>query len=413
MIVSLHVTYVSAGFELFQSLLKELDRMIRTHMCTNTSVNEYLILKTCNRFEFYAVTENPDLVRDLESLMKLLLIDDSACKPYFILCDEESVKHLFRVAASLESMVLGEDQIQGQIREAYVRAKGEGHIGKTLTRLFERTLYVGKKVRAETMLNEGSVSVASVAVDCVESELGSLKDKVVSIYGAGDMAIAVARSLSDKGPKTLFISSRTYDRAKKLADELKGSAVSISFIQDTIAKSDVFIVATSAPHILIFKDRIEKAMEGRDGRLLIVDISMPRNVDDAVSQVDNVKLITMENIDSVANRNMENRISEITVAEDIVNEEFRRYCVEDNQNYVDEVIKGLTMKIQAIRDEELDRAISRMASVDNHDMVLRDFSNALVSKIMAEPYHQLRESSIGEKKDICDILVDLFGVKRE
>lgn len=410
MIVSFHVTHYSVGADRIADVIPMLSKDADEFVSSQTQISEHVILRTCNRFEIYA--ETCDVEKTIDAFEQFA--DTIPCvedkRPWFALTGVSSTAHLIRVICGLDSLVIGEDQIQGQIRSAYAEARNKGNASKILSRMFDRALNVGKRIRTETELNKGSVSVGSVAVELAENRLGDLSGKTVAVLGAGEMATTVARNLSGKGPNTIMISSRTFENARILADKLNGTAVRFSEVKNILKNADLFVVATSAPHILIDKRTVEEAMAGRNRRLLIIDISVPRNVSDDVSELHGVDIETMEGIGLRSSKNLMNRQYAISDAEAIIEKEIAELVNEEKERAADEAISEIAKKASSIRQEELATALSRAECGTDLEKVFDDFSKALVAKIMAEPYEKLREASRNGRAEICEIATDLFGV---
>jgi len=413
-IVSFHVTHSSAGADSIGEIIPSLDKNVEEFMRSQSFVLEYVILKTCNRFEIYAANSDDNAaLKAFEYFAKSNIPYTKNDGTWYTLTDETSIKHLFMVTCGLDSLVVGEDQIQGQVRDSYLNAKNDGHASQVMTKLFDRALHVGKRVRSETALNSGAVSIGSAAVELAKRKLGILKGKTIAIIGAGDMATIVARYLSGMDLNAIFVSSRTYEHAKVLANQLNGIAIGFEHISDVLRKSDLVIVATSAPHILIDKRIVERAMENRVGRLVIIDISIPRNVSDDISQLPNVEIDTMESISSISSENLLKRRNEIVEAEKIVNDVLRTLDCERRELIANTVISEIGKKVSGIRKEELTTALARAENNSDIERIFDDFSRALISKIMAEPYEKLKAASRDGHTEICEIATNLFGVDKK
>jgi len=408
-IISLHVTHSDAGVEAMSEVVQVMESSITKYLCHTVEENEYVILKTCNRFEIYVGTDDADPVKkEFESFIRMTVPHSREQSVPFILQGKDSVKHLFRVSCGLDSLIVGENHIQGQVREAYVRSKEEGHVSKNLSKLFDRALSIGKKVRTETRIGSGSVSVGRAAVELAELKVGGLAGKTVTILGAGSIAANIGKNLTDSGPNTVFISNRTLDRASELALQIGGTALSMEYLVSAISRSDVVFVATSAPHTIVTQETITSAGD-RDRPLLIVDVSVPKNVDHAVGDLLGVSLETMDGLQRVAADNIRKKSSEITEAERIVNEEIARMDAEQLEKRADCIIGEISRKVSAIREEEVARARTRAVTADIDD-VFEDMSRAIVSKILADTYEKLRSSSVNGENGIIDAAKDLFGL---
>ena len=411
MIVSLHATHESAdGTECLHDIVPKLGNGIGFMISNISSVQEYVIISTCNRFELYVATDdNEDTVEEFLGMIRKIFPYDTR-KMTYILEDADSIGHLFRVVCGLDSLIVGENEIQHQIKMAYAKAREEGHVGKIMSHLFDRTLAVGKRVRSETALNKGAVSVGSAAVELATRKLGILDGKNITILGAGDTATVIAKNLIGKNPNTIFVSNRTFERANELAAALNGVAIPMSRRIEAMEFSDLVLVATSAPHAVLRREHVEEVMSRRsDKRLLIIDVSLPRNVSEDVAEVSNVELDTMDSLERIAMENANRRRNEVNEAEKILGQELAKIDAEQREHDADEVIRMISLKLSGIRDGELETAISRSKCIDTRK-VLDDMSRALVNKITAEVYRNLREASRNGRGDICDTVAELFGV---
>lgn len=411
MILSLHATYESAdGTECLNDIVPKLENGIESMISRISAVNEYIIISTCNRFELYVATDDNEEIRKAFNNMIKEIFPYDARDITYILENSASIGHLFRVVCGLNSLMVGENEIQHQVKVSYSKARDEGHVGKMLSHLFNRALTVGKRVRSETALNKGAVSVGSAAVELAIRKLGTLDGKNIIILGAGDTATVIAKNLIGKNPNTVFVSNRTFQRAKELASALGGLAIPMSQRIDAMESSDLVLVATSAPHPVLRLEHITEIMGRRpDKKLLIIDVSLPRNVSEDVIEVPNVELDTMDSLERIAMENANKRRNEVQEAEKILEQELEKIDRERKERYADEVIRKISLKLSDIRGEELDTAISRSRNTDPSE-VMDDMSRALINKITAEVYRNLREASRNGRSDICDNVAELFGV---
>ena len=410
MLVSLQVTHSSAGSAVIADVIPKMEKGADDFIKGLSGVDEYLILRTCNRFEIYISTNDTERIKnELESYARTK-VPHSGESVWYTLTDGQCIKHLFRVTCGLDSLVIGEDQIQSQVKNAYIKSKDEGHVSTVLTTVFEKALYTGKRVRTETELNSGAISVGSAAVQLAEKKLGGLSGKTVAIIGAGDMATVIAKYLKGKGPNAIFVSNRTFDHARVLANEVGGHAVNYSEVKGVLASSDLAIVATNAPHVLIDRDMIKEVTANRTSKLLIIDISVPRNVANDVDFIDNVEVDSMAEISEVAQENLMSRRNEMVHAERIVRTEIENIDIEMKERRADETISCIVKRSSDIRKAELDRAITKIKAGGDLEEVLDDMSRAMVSKLLAKPFNRLKEASRDGHTDYCEIVSDLFGV---
>jgi glutamyl-tRNA reductase len=386
-----------------------LEHAIMTSVKHMSDVSGHVVLKTCNRFEIYVDSRDGHIKSEMEKAANG--VSDALGIPgaVFVLEKRASAGQLFRVCSGMESLIVGEDQIQGQAREAFTKARALDTTTPDLECLFDRALRTGKRVRTETTLNKGSVSVGSAAVDLAEKIMGTLTGMSVAIIGAGSTSELIGKSLLDRGVNATFVSSRTFNKAQELAETLGGTAVDLTQKYNCIADSDIALVATSAPHIIINKEELEQHLTGRTKKLLIIDVSVPRNVDDGVSDIGCVELETLDGLKSIAEENAAARKRELTKAESIIEEELGSLADRQREIDADIVIREINMKIASIREEETRVAIGRAAAASDVNRVIEDFSKALVSKIMADTYERLKQASREGNTEICKVAGNLFG----
>ncbi|HVE15564.1 MAG TPA: glutamyl-tRNA reductase [Chthoniobacterales bacterium] len=280
-------------------------------------LHEAVIVSTCNRVEFYAASICPELT--LDGLRDYLEMRTGLEAPLYHHDTPSSVRHLFRVASGLDSMVLGETEILGQVKQAYATAAGAGATSGTLNRLFQNAFRVAKSVRTETQITRGATSVGSVAVELAGKIFGDLDHRRVMVLGAGETSERVARSLVSRGVKTVIVSNRTFDRAAQLAGEIGGMAIHFDHWQNEFPDVDILISSTAAPHPLVTRERLEPMMRQRSGRpLFIIDLAVPRDVEPAVNRLDGVFLYDIDSLRDIAHRSLAVRQSEIEHCERII-----------------------------------------------------------------------------------------------
>jgi glutamyl-tRNA reductase len=294
------------------------------------ALDEALIVSTCNRVELIASTPmGPQ--QGLDSLSEFLskyhnLPSGSLNGHIYRHADDSAIKHLFRVAASLDSMVIGESQILGQVKEAYQHAINAGTIGRVLSQLMHRTLSVAKRIRTETGVAQNAVSVSSVAVELARKIFQDLSDKTVLLVGAGEMGELAARSLIDAGTSKLIVTNRTAERAEEVASRYSGGAVNFEAFYDILPSADIVLCSTGAPDYVIRTAETKRALKARKkGPLLFVDISVPRNIDPGLSSLENVFLFDVDDLDSVVKTNIREREKEASRAESIIDSEVSQF----------------------------------------------------------------------------------------
>src|SRR5271157_4000770 len=365
--------------------------------------SEAMILQTCNRVEVYAASEEADV------LNKFLIAENMHME---MAKDDDALLHLLRLACGLDSMIIGEDQILGQLKGAYLLSLKNDGMGEGLSTAGAKAIEAGVRARMETRINKGSVSIGSAAVELAESILGDLKDKAILVVGAGEMGTLVANGLAQKNLKGIYVANRTFEQAQKLASSLGGVAVRLDDIGNYVGLADVLICATAAPHMIITKKMLDSHLK-KD--LMIIDITNPRNVEESVALVRGVALYNMDSLRRINEANLERRRAEVTQVERIIEEELAHMKKAYKRQRADHVIGDLYYRTDSLRSAELERALSRLASHGNlNDVqrnILSEFSRSLTSKILAVPTRQLRLAA--EKGDdlYIDAAKELFALE--
>lgn len=288
------------------------------------AADEAVILSTCNRVEIYAATPR-EPARALAGLREFLLASqdcpDAQIGGIYALGEPQSVQHLFRVACGLDSMVLGETEVLGQLKQAYELARQHGHTGARLNRAFQRAFNVAKHIRTQTNIQRGSVSVGSVAVELAEKVFSRLGDREVLVVGAGDTSEKTARALVSRGARGLAVANRSSDKARALAAELGGRAVSFADWLEELARVDIVISSTAAPHYLLDRARLAPLLPGRRNRpLLLIDLAVPRDIEPEVNFLENVYLYNIDDLQAIADNYLKQRRQEVARCEQIIRE---------------------------------------------------------------------------------------------
>jgi len=416
-ILSVHVTHKSADMSCLELIGKHNQKALLHRLRKTPGVKECAVLRTCNRVELYAVTDDSAATREgMEELVRKFIPFDHEENLVQFLVQMDSVRHLLRVSSGLESMIVGEDQIQSQVKKAFELAESEGCSGPILSLVFRKAISVGKKVRTETRVNKGSVSVGSAAVDLAESILGNLEGKTILVIGAGEMASLIAKHLIGKKPNTIFVSNRTYDRAVELAWYLGGKAIRLDSLYDYLHRCDIVLVATSSPHVILDRMQVEKALakKGEGGRLVIIDVSFPRNVAEEVRSIRNVNMHDIDGLKGVAQENIMKRKREIHEAEKIIAEELSLLDRKLEEMGASEIIRAIRKKYEIIKEREARKAINRLnGGSDDTETVVTDFANALASRFLADPTEMLKWASREKREEILKAARELFKLEEE
>ncbi len=315
-------------------------------------IDEAVLLSTCNRTEIYvdSALDNDDSL--LEWLVADQNLTDEAHEALFVLADDAAVRHLFRVACGLDSMVLGEPQILGQLKEAFRQADTAGAVGTSLGRLFQHTFAVAKKVRTDTEIGSSPVSVAYAAVSLASQFFSGFQRHTALLIGAGSTIELVARHLRGRGIGRLFVANRDFDRAQNLASQFDGFALPLSELAGTLPDADILISSTASTDFIVSKDLMESAIRSRKRKpVFAVDLAVPRDLDPAIQELDDVYLYSIDDLDKVIMEGLSNRQSAATDANRILDEEARRYLAIERAREVVPLITALRDRGDAIRLE--------------------------------------------------------------
>jgi glutamyl-tRNA reductase len=373
-------------------------------------IEECAVLKTCNRVEIYVASPRGEKV--LFELAKKARVSSRIIDFHD---QDESLLHLLRLASGLESMIIGEDQILGQMKDLYQIAKKAGTMGWLLDTAFRKAIQVGKRVRRDTRINERPVSIGSAAVDLAEEILGEMKGKSVMVIGAGDTGELISKALQDKGVASFYVTNRTLSSAQSLAECLGGIAIPFEDMKSHLKIVDVVISATAAPHYIILKSDIEKVMADRQSKLLLIDIANPRDIDESASQVPNVELHNIDSLRCISNENMRQRIAEVEKVEGIIREELDLLKAKYKRKQAEELLAVLYSHAEIIKEHEIRKAMNKLSAYHTlgeiEQQVLKDMSHSIVNKLLAEPTKSLKIAAEHGDTEFLKAVLDLFRLE--
>ena len=396
MILNLRVDHKIADIQSMEIISKDIDELF-LDLQEKYSINEYIEISTCNRKEYYI---NNDYIDDEDEMLshenKSIVIDYG----------QSAVMHLLRMTSGLESMIVGEDQILGQVKDAKYKADKQHHCGRILDAVFTKAIHVGQVVRNKTNINKGSVSIGSAAIDLAEKYLGTLDDKSVLVIGAGKMGRLVAKALAEKNLNAIFVANRTFYVAVKLAEDLGGEAILFDDLERYLADADVVISATSAPHHIITKQRLLNIDMDYDN-LFMVDIANPCDISDDVGEL-GVNVFNIDDLREIADENTNLRIKEFGEAENIINEEFILLKESFKIMEVDDTLGILRASMEEIRQRETQKAIVKLSDVDGSVKILDNLTNSIVNKIFFDISKNVKKAAKEEKTDIINAAEYIF-----
>jgi len=386
---------------------------------TFEEIGECVLLSTCNRTELYAVLEDVD---DTYGFMVKLLthlknIDTMEEEYFFFYENNEAIIHLFNVAASLDSLVLGEGQILSQLKVAYIKAYSAGITGPIFNIVFQRAISVGKKVRTQTSIADAPISVSYTAVNLAEECLDKpLAEAKVLILGAGKMSELTATHLQAKGVKTIFVSNRTIARAEELAERFGGQAIQLDHFVDIAKEADIIITSTGAPHYIINKTNASVIAAARKGNpIVMIDIAVPRDIDPQVGYIEGINLFNIDALESVVEENKQHRLEEAEKAKPIIKAAIQE--VEDKLGYlsVRPMMVLLSDKAERIRRREFHRAMAKLPDIGEKERrIMENMSRMLVRKLLRNPMIRFNEvAGKDEENEYWKLFRDMFDLKKE
>jgi len=393
---------------------------------TYPAVQEGLILSTCNRVEVCAVVKEKQ--EGLEQIKQFLkgYHDSYPSAPdaqekdltshLYSYSAEEAIRHLFRVASSLDSMVVGEPQILGQLKDAYDLAIAQKTTGVVLNKVLKKAISVAKRIRSETRIAESAVSISFAAVELAKKIFGKLENKIVLLVGAGEMAELAARHLIGHGASKVLITTRDYEKAAGLADQFQGRPIAFSDFPWEMVEADIVLCSTGADHYLIRYEDVRRVIEARKNRpIFLIDISVPRNIDPRVNEIDNVFLYDIDDLQLVVKSNLQERQQEAFLAETIISDEIGGMLRWFKSLDAVPTIVALKSKAEEIRKGELDKALSRMGELSEKQReMVEGLTASIVNKLLHAPMVVLKEETHSSDGGLfIDVIRRLFKLEKD
>jgi glutamyl-tRNA reductase len=384
-------------------------------LAQHPGVDEGLILCTCNRVELLARSRNGSSADLRGFLHQYFGLEPEILEPYlYDYSEAEAVRHLFRVTASLDSMVVGEAQILGQVKEAYATARAVGAVNSQLDLLLTRAFAVAKRVRTETAVGTSAVSVASVAVELAKKIFGSLQGKHVYLVGAGKMSELAARHLQAHGAASIFVANRTYERARQLAAKFNGEAINFSQIYNTCDRADIVITSTGAPVAIFRREHGEMFLARRKNRpMFFIDIAVPRDVDPEMNKLDGIFVYDIDDLQQAVTSHVADRQKEAERAENIINTEVERFQARLQTLEVVPTIVSLQDHLETIRQAEIDRVRGRLGPLSpEQELAVEALTRGIINKIMHTPISALKSAAKeSEATTVVDLVRRLFNLQ--
>ena len=413
-IINARVTFRNSPIHVLEKFtFKDLDDAY-THFKKHSGLAECVILQTCNRIELFGTGKDFDLEKIKKTWASLAGLEDTAFKENLELSENEEVyHHLLKLTSGLDSMVLGEEQILGQIKNSITAARNAKFSGERLNTLFDKAIRIGTRVRNSTGISKGGISVGSMAVKLAEENVDELKTKRILLIGTGESATLVAKSLKKRAYE-FFISSRTMERSKAFAETLGGKPIKFEDVLSGFENYDVLFVATAAPYFLVTFDRIKQAIDTKKTGMMILDLSNPRTVDEKVATLPGIKLMNLDQIAEMVDKNMRSRIGKVSTVENIISDELPVVEATMNRLEAEPIVKDVFKNIDSLRVKELQKALQMLGETDEKRVkIIEELTKAVVESIVSAPMNNLRKASEQGNPELLDAASKLFDYNKK
>lgn len=390
----------------------ELPAVLR-NLASSSHISEAAILSTCNRTEMVCCVDELGRRAVIDWFRNIHSLGPDEIEPYlYSHPGQRAVKHMLRVASGLDSMVLGEPQILGQIKDAYVAAKEAGTVGKLLNRLFEHTFAVAKQIRTDTAIGASPVSVAFAAVSLAKQIFSSLSEHTALLIGAGETIELVARHLRDNGIKQLIIANRTLNRAESLVNEVNGLAITLSEIPAHLTEADIVISSTASQLPILGKGAVESAFKRRKHQpMLMVDIAVPRDIEPEVGDLNDVYLYTVDDLREIIDEGMQSRQQAAHQAEEIIDAQTAQFMGWLRSLDAVSTIRAYRAQLETIRESELKKARRQLSAGVDPELILYQITRSLTNKLAHAPTTQMRRAAFDERAELLSAARELLNIQ--
>ena len=379
-----------------------------------SGLDECVIIQTCNRIELFGKSKTYDLNKIKETWASLTGLKEDAFKENVEFVEnQEALHHLLKLTSGLDSMVLGEEQILGQIKNSITSARKTKASGKHLNTLFDKAIRIGTRIRNSSGIGKGGISVGSMAVKLAEENIDELKTKKILLIGTGEVSTLVAKSLQRRG-YAFDVTSRTISRSQTFCETMGGKPIKFEDVLSGFENYDVLFVATTAPYFLVTHERITNAMKNQKRGMMILDLSNPRTVDEKVATVSGVKLMNLDQIAEMVEKNMNARANKVKTIENIINEEVSVLEASMKRLDAEPLVKDVFKNIENLREKELQKALQMLDEKDEKKIkIIDELTKAVVESIVSTPMNNIRKASEQGKPDVVELASKLFDYKKQ
>jgi len=380
----------------------------------NSSVSECVIIQTCNRIELFATSDNHNVDEIKRTWASLTGLEENAFRDTLEVCEnKDAYEHLLKLTSGLESLVVGEEQILGQIKESISAARKANASGKRLNKLFERSIRIGTRIRNSTGIGSGGISLGSMAVKLAEENVDDIKSKHVLLIGTGEAATLVAKSLKKRG-YAFNVTSRTLERSVGFSQTLGGKPTKFEDVLSGFNNYEIIFVATTAPYFLVSFDRMKDSMKNKKPGMMILDLSNPRTVDEKVATIPGIKLMNIDQIAEMVDKNMKKRREKVSTVENIISEEVPIIEATMKRLDAEPLVKDVFTNADSMRIKELQKALQMLGETDEKRIkIIDELTKAVVESIVSTPMNNLRKASEQGNPELLEIASKLFNYKKK
>jgi len=413
-IINARVTFRNSPIHILERFtIRDLENAY-TQFKEHSGLDECVIIQTCNRIELFGKAKNYDINRIKKTWASLTGLEEEAFKENVEFVENgEALHHLLKLTSGLDSMVVGEEQILGQIKNSITLARNVRASGQHLNNLFDKAIRIGTRIRNSTGISRGGISVGSMAVKLAEENIDELKLKKILLIGTGEVSTLVAKSLGRRG-YDFVVTSRTMDRSQAFCETMGGRPIKFEEVLTGFENYDVLFVATTAPYFLVTQERITKAMQEKKNGMMILDLSNPRTVDEKVATIGGIKLMNLDQIAEMVEKNMKSRLNKVKRVENIISEEVSVLEASMKRLDAEPLVKDVFKNIDSLREKELQKALQMLNEKDEKKIkIIEELTKAVVESIVSTPMNNIRKASEQGKPDIIEMASKLFDYKKQ
>ena len=380
----------------------------------HASISECVIIQTCNRIELFTASDNHDVHKIKKTWASLTGLEENAFADTLEICDNhDAFEHLLKLTSGLESLVVGEEQILGQIKESIAVARNTKASGKRLNKLFDTSIRIGTRIRNSTGISKGGISLGSMAVKLAEENVDDIKSKNVLLIGTGEAATMVAKSLNKRGYE-FHVTSRTVERSIGFSQTLGGKPIKFEDVLSAFDNYEIIFVATIAPYFLITFDKIMESMKNKKSGMMILDLSNPRTVDEQVATIPGIKLMNIDQIAEMVDKNMTKRKEKVSTVQNIISEEIPIIEATMKRLDAEPLVKDVFTNADSMRIKELQKALQMLGETDEKRIkIIDELTKAVVESIVSAPMNNLRKASEQGNPDLLETASKLFNYKKK